>query len=64
MAGKSDSELLRECAKWFDLVDELCDSIVVTVAATGETYRLIEKIGSGRELQHDLLRIADDLEKS
>lgn len=55
-------EKLREAAEWFDLVDELLESITVEDNATGRAERLSDKLGAGRGIQDDLLRLADQLE--
>lgn len=56
-------EKLREAAAWFDTVDKLLALLVVEVAATGETYKLVDKIGSGSEIQDDLIWLAQAIEQ-
>lgn len=52
---------LREAATWFDLIDKLLDAITVEDNETGDARRLIDDIGAGREIQDDLMRLADGI---
>jgi hypothetical protein len=55
-------EKLREAAKWFDLIDTLLAALTVEDNATGEATKLIDRIGAGREIQDELLALADLLD--
>ena len=56
-------EKLREAARWFDTVDELIGCLTVEVKETGEVYPLVDRLGSGTEIQDDLRRLADGIER-
>jgi len=56
-------EILREAAKWFDLVDQLL-AIIEVKEGDDKAYALIERLGGpSTEIQDDLRAIADALEQ-
>lgn len=56
-------EALRQAAAWFDLVDALLAGITVEDNVSGDAVKLIDHIGSGREIQDDLLKLASVIER-